>query len=185
MPMNGKRSIVLGAAAACLAALPLPLASSVPMTGGPFSSDLLIAVSGGGPASGGAFALDGANMGGPSFSSSAPSGGNFSLETGAAPATAVYESASADLSAAHCYPVPFKPSAGHAKITFTGLTYSARISVYTLSGRLVRSLDKNDPGSTLDWDVKNSAGEGLASGVYIFVVKSPGQTRHGKLMVIR
>lgn len=173
------------ACAACLAAWPAALSANVPMTGGVFSAGLLVSVSGGGAAAGGAFALSSVNMGGPSFSSSFPSGGSFSLETGAAPAVTVYDLASPDLSSAHCYPVPFKPSAGHTKITFTGLTRSARIRVYTLSGRLVRTLEKSDAGDTLDWDVRNSAGESLASGVYIFVVKSPSQTASGKLMVIR
>lgn len=186
MTMRGTcRIVVCAAAAAWLTAWPLPLASNIPMTGGGFSTDLLASVSGGGSASGGAFALTAASMGGPSFSAAPPSGGNFTLETGAAPAVAVYAQPNADLSSAHCYPVPFRPSAGHSAITFTGLTYSARISVYTLSGRLVRALDKNGPGATLEWDVKNSSGENVASGVYIFVVKSPGQTRSGKLMVIR
>lgn len=184
--MKGNTGKILAlAGAACLAAWPGELPANVPMTGGAFSAGLLVSVSGGSAASGGAFALAAVNMGGPSFSSSAPSGGTFSLETGAAPAVAVYDTASADLSSAHCYPVPFRPEAGHTKITFTGLTQSASIRVYTLSGRLVRSLEKAGAGDTLDWDVRNSAGENLASGVYIFVVKSPSQTASGKLMVIR
>lgn len=183
--MKATRTPVILAAAVCLAALPAALPANVPMTGGSFSAGLLVSVSGGGSAAGGVFSLSGVNMGGPSFSSAAPSGGNFTVETGAAPAIAVYDSASPDLTSAHCYPVPFKPSAGHTKITFTGLTQSARIRVYTISGRLVRTLEKSGAGDTLDWDVRNSAGESLASGVYIFVVKSPSQTASGKLMVIR
>lgn len=183
--MKGNRTAFVLFSAACLAARYGVLSANVPMTGGAFSSDLLVSVSGGGSAAGGVFTLSGANMGGPSFSSGAPSGGIFTVETGAAPAIAVYDSSSPDLSTAHCYPVPFKPSAGHTKITFTGLTQSARIRVYTLSGRLVRTLEKTGTGDTLDWDVKNAAGESLASGVYVFVVKSPSQTAYGKLMVIR
>ncbi len=183
--MKVKRTFLTLSAAACLAAWPGRAPANVPMTGGVFSAGPLASVSGGSSASGGAFSLSGVNMGGPSFSSGAPSGGVFSLETGAAPAIVVYDSSSPDLSSVHCYPVPFKPSANHTKITFTGLTQSARIRVYTVSGRLVRTLEKSAAGDTLDWDVRNSAGENLASGVYIFVVKSPSQTAYGKLMVIR
>lgn len=183
--MKGNRTALILSAAACLAAWRGPLSANVPMIGGGFSAGPLVSLSGGAPASGGVFSLSGVNMGGPSFSSGAPGGGVFTLETGAAPAIVFYDSSSPDLSGAHCYPVPFKPAAGHTKITFTGLTQSARIRVYTLSGRLVRTLEKSGAGDTLDWDVRNSAGEGLASGVYIFVVKSPSQTASGKLMVIR
>lgn len=172
-------------AVACLAAGALPLGANTPMTGGSFSVEALALVSGGEAASGGVLALSAANMGGPVFSASALTGGNFSLESGAAPAVIPYAAARTDLGAAHCYPVPFKPSAGHTKITFTGLTRSARIRVYTVGGQLVRTLDKTDSGDTLDWDVKNSRGEGLASGVYLFIVKSASQTATGKLMIIR
>lgn len=179
-----KRSLLLMAPAAALAASG-SLMADVPLTGGAFSVDVLASVSGGSAASGGTLLLSPSNMGGPAFTGSAMAGGPFSLETGAAAAVVPYAAARADLGAAHCYPVPFKPSAGHTKITFTGLTRAARISVYSVSGRLVRTLDKSDAGDTLDWDVKNSRGEDLASGVYLFVVKSAAQTASGKLMIIR
>lgn len=184
MPGIKKHSFFL-AAAACLTAGVVPLAANTPMAGGAFGVEALASVSGGEAATGATLVLSAANMGGPVFSASALIGGIFSLETGAAPAVIPYAAARTDLGAAHCYPVPFKPSAGHTKITFTGLTRAARIRVYTVGGQLVRTLDKSDAGDTLDWDVKNSRGENLASGVYLFIVKSASQTATGKLMVIR
>lgn len=169
----------------CLAVLAaLPSAAPCAMTGGSFSVPSLSTLSGGSSASGGAFSVGALSLGGPSFSSSAPSGGSFSLASGAAPAVVIVESPMAGLGAAHCYPVPFRPSAGHTRITFTGLTRSARVRVFTVSGELVRTLDKNDSGQTLTWDVKNSRGENVASGVYIYTVKSGAETATGKLMVI-
>ena len=56
--------------------------------------------------------------------------------------------------------------------------------VYTVSGELVRALEKNDAGETLDWDLKNSRGQAVVSGVYVFTVKSGSQKNTGKLMVI-
>ena len=169
--------------AAALAALP-PALRAAAMSGGSFSVPLVFSVSGGGAASGGAFTVSAVSMGGPSFASSAMTGGSFSLAAGGAPAVVIIEAASANLGAAHCYPVPFKPSAGHTRITFTGLTRQARVRVYTVSGELVRTLEKNDGGETLDWDVRNSRGQNVASGVYVFTVKSGGETATGKLMVI-
>ncbi len=155
------------------------------MTGGAFSVPVLAALSGGAPASGGSFSLQGFNIGGPVFSGENLSGGVFSLDSGSAQAVIVYAAARADLGAAHCYPVPFKPSEGHIRITFTALTRAASVRVYTLSGELVRALEKADSGDFLEWDVKNSRGENVTSGVYFFTVKSARQTRTGKLMIIR
>lgn len=168
---------------ALAAALP-PSLRATAMSGGSFSVPLVFSVSGGAPASGGAFTLSAVSMGGPVAPSAALTGGSFSLAAGGAPAVVIIEAANATLGAAHCYPVPFKPSAGHTRITFTGLTRQARVRIYTVSGELVRTLDKNDPGETLDWDVRNARGQNVASGVYVFTVKSGGETATGKLMVI-
>lgn len=146
---------------------------------------VLASLSGGAPASGGSFSLLGFNMGGPAFSGESLGGGVFSLDSGSAQAVIVYTAARADLGAAHCYPVPFKPSEGHIRITFTALTRAASVRIYTLSGELVRTLEKADSGDLLEWDVKNSRGENVTSGVYFFTVKSARQTRTGKLMIIR
>ncbi|OGR75077.1 MAG: hypothetical protein A2X32_10295 [Elusimicrobia bacterium GWC2_64_44] len=155
------------------------------LSGGAYSVPFVVSLSGGGPASGGSFSLSAMNLGGPSFSSSSPAGGAFSVITGGAPALLlVTASARGDLGAAHCYPVPFRQSDGHTKITFTGLTRAAAVRVYTVSGELVRALEKNDAGETLDWDLKNSRGQAVVSGVYVFTVKSGSQKNTGKLMVI-
>jgi hypothetical protein len=165
-----------------LAVLPGPVTAA--MIGGSFSVPLLSTLSGGGPSAGGAFSVTVVNMGGPSYSASSLTGGSFSLATGAAPAVVIVAAPASGLGAAHCYPVPFRPAAGHTLITFTALTRSAQVRIYTISGELVRTLDKNDSGETLDWDVKNSRGQRVVSGVYIYTVKSGSQTATGKLMVI-
>lgn len=178
--MTGKIIIPLFFGFCLGAALP---AAAQP-SGGPFSLPLLTPLSGGGSATGGVFDLSGINMGGPTFSPSLPEGGDFSLMTGGTPAILMIETPKAGLGAAHCYPVPFRPSAGHTHITFTALTRTAVIRIYTVSGELVRTLEKSDSRETLDWDVKNSRGQYLASGVYFYTVKGAGQTATGKFMVI-
>jgi len=169
--------------AAALAALP-PALRAAAMSGGSFTVPLVFSVSGGAPSAGGAFSISAVSMGGPVAPSAALTGGSFSLAAGGAPAVVIIEAANATLGAAHCYPVPFKPSAGHTRITFTGLTRQARVRVYTVSGELVRTVEKTDGGETLDWDVRNSRGQNVASGVYVFTVKSGGESATGKLMVI-
>ena len=96
--------------------------------------------------------------------------------------------AASSLSGAHPYPVPFRPSLGHTKITFTGLTLSVVVTIYTIKGERVRSLVKDDLTSDLDWNpVSNERGESVASGLYLFVIKSnlTGEKKVGKLIIIR
>ena len=75
----------------------------------------------------------------------------------------------------------------NGNITFTNLTSKATIRVYTISGELVKTLDKNDGANDLVWTpVANESGEGLASGVYLYCAESAGgPSKAGKLMVIK
>lgn len=89
------------------------------------------------------------------------------------------------------YPVPFRPNAGAPArygswtdlITFTNLPASGHLKIYTVSGELVRDMAVSAP--TLKWDVKNSAGQVVASGVYIWEVTAGGNRKTGKLVVIK
>ena len=115
------------------------------------------------------------------------SGGGYSLQSGQAVQSTV-KFATLDLGAAHAYPVPWRQRLHAGRpVTFTGLPRQAKIKIYTLSGELVRELDKDDPGTTLTWDVRDGAGREAFSGVYHFWVRDPstGESRKGKLMVIR
>lgn len=184
--MNGKdrpRFAVL-----CLFLL-LAAAYSAPvravLTGGIRRISALSTASGGGSAANGAVALKAASIGGLTASGACMTGGSLSMTAGVVPAVVTFASAKGDLGAAHCYPVPFKPSAGHVKIKFTNLTRSARIRIYTISGELVRTLDKEDTGDSVDWDVRNSRGSAVDSGVYLYRIESAVQSKKGKLMIIR
>lgn len=137
--------------------------------------------SGGGNMSGG-----GMNM---SFSmNSAPSGalsGNgFSLQAGVLSAV---RSAQANLDYSHAFPTPFKPSLGHDRITFSGLTVQSTINVYTLGGSRIVTLQKSDATDRLTWfPVTGPSGASLASGIYLFVITGPGmKPKRGKLMIVK
>lgn len=61
------------------------------------------------------------------------------------------------------------------RIRIIRLPARASINIYTLDGVLVRSLSKSDPGvSYMDWDLRNSAGLPIASGMYLIHVKAEG-----------
>lgn len=110
-------------------------------------------------------------------------GGGFTVTPGPGSGT----STARNLGAAYAYPVPFKPSLGHSEIVFAELTPRATIKVFTLSGELVKTLTKEGASSQLVWrPVANEAGQGLASGVYFYVIEAPeGHKKTGKLMIVK
>ena len=183
--MTGKTLRLAGFSFFCLllAAYRAPLGAV--LTGGILKIFAFSAASGGGRASGGAVVLSAANIGGLTASGTVLTGGSLSVTTGGTPGMIAFEMAKDNLSAAHCYPVPFKPSAGHKWIFFTNLTRATRIRIYTISGELVRTLDKSDPYASFKWDVRNSKGSAVGSGVYLYLMESAVETKKGKLMIIR
>ncbi|MHB0995753.1 MAG: S8 family peptidase [Elusimicrobiales bacterium] len=80
------------------------------------------------------------------------------------------------------YPNPFRPSV-HRMVSFRlgedMDTTGVEIKVYTSEGELLRKLDG------LLWDGKNEAGAPVASGVYIFRVKTDKDSAVGKMALIR
>ena len=94
-------------------------------------------------------------------------------------------------------PVPWVPESGDPKtgnltdgIKFAGVPSQSEIDIYTISGNLVRKLVNNSAvtstmASPISWDGKNTSGNYVASGVYVWVVKAPERTYKGKLIVVR
>lgn len=97
----------------------------------------------------------------------------------------------ADLSPVYAYPVPFRPNAGDAArygswadlITFTNLPAAGKLRIYTVSGALVRELAVAPP--SMKWDLKNTDGETVASGVYLWELTSGKSRKTGKLVVVK
>jgi hypothetical protein len=58
------------------------------------------------------------------------------------------------------------------RVKITNLPEECTISIYNVSGTLVRQLTKDEPKTSIDWDLTNFAGVPIAGGVYIFHVKS-------------
>jgi hypothetical protein len=48
------------------------------------------------------------------------------------------------------------------------------ISIYTVSGKLVKRFSKDNPLTSLDWNLTNHANIPIASGVYLIHVDAPG-----------
>lgn len=96
-----------------------------------------------------------------------------------------------DVSTVYAYPVPFRPNAGNKArygdwtglITFTNLPSYGKLRIYTITGALVRELEVVPP--EMKWDVRNSAGQIVASGVYLWEIVSGKNRKTEKLMVVK
>ncbi|MEZ5196533.1 MAG: T9SS type A sorting domain-containing protein [Bacteroidales bacterium] len=65
------------------------------------------------------------------------------------------------------------------KVKVTNLPEKCVVSIYNVSGNLIRKFTKDDPVTYIDWDLKNHAGIPIAGGVYLVHVKdqTTGQER--------
>lgn len=103
----------------------------------------------------------------------------------------LFAQASTDVSSVYASPVPFRPNSNNPArygtwqdlITFWNLPAYGTIRIWTISGDLVREINIDEPQEK--WDVKNSVGQIVASGVYIWEVISGGNRKTGKLMIIK
>ncbi len=85
-------------------------------------------------------------------------------------------------SEAIAFPNPFRPSqAGELSFSIPNFASgsSPTIKIYTVTGQLVNQV------SGLTWDGRNSGGQMVASGTYIFLVTSGGGNTKGRFSVIR
>jgi ligand-binding sensor domain-containing protein len=105
---------------------------------------------------------------------------------GTASGLSVYESGNAqpspDLSTMDVYPNPVNVRTGDNQVKFLGVPAESEISIYTVSGDLVKRFigSTNSP-----WDLTNVNNQPVAAGIYFFYVRSGSQSGAGKIAVIR
>ena len=79
----------------------------------------------------------------------------------------------------------WNPGGGH-EVHFVNLPPRAKISIYTLSGDLVRELEHADQVRDFErWDLRNGAGRDVTSGVYMYRVEAESFTHQSRFIVIR
>ncbi len=79
----------------------------------------------------------------------------------------------------------WNPGDGH-EVHFINLPARARITIYTLSGDLVRVLQHAEPVRDFErWDLKNEAGRDVSSGIYMYRVESESFSFQNRFVVIR
>ena len=96
-----------------------------------------------------------------------------------------------ELSESHPYPVPYVKGDDTKSqgIIFSRLPSRCVISVYTLTGAILREMEYSDvtaviPG-ILSWDVRNTEGAEIVNGIYYYLIESGGNRKKGKLVVVR
>lgn len=91
-----------------------------------------------------------------------------------------------DLASLKAFPNPWRPGSGGpfddtAGIHFRGLTPTATIKIFTITGEIVRRIDKQiSDGEEVVWDGRNSDGDKVVSGVYFYLVTDPSTGRQVK-----
>ena len=99
-------------------------------------------------------------------------------------ATATITLVSTDLSASRVFPNPWRAARGDGSITFDQMSANSTVKIFTVSGRLARTLSAT--GGSVLWDLTNDSGEKVASGLYLYLITdNEGNKSHGKLAVIR
>lgn len=84
------------------------------------------------------------------------------------------------------YPNPFMPGKGHKSITFANFYNDpATIKIYNLAGEEVGKIEKDETATKVEWQPVNESGKKLASGVYIYHIKSGSSSPQGKIAIIR
>jgi hypothetical protein len=60
------------------------------------------------------------------------------------------------------------------RVKITNLPEACNVTIYNMQGALIRQYSKDDPLTSLDWDLKNHAGISIAGGMYIIHVDVEG-----------
>ena len=81
------------------------------------------------------------------------------------------------------FPNPFAPSSGHTALSFGPFSSPADITIYSVSGRVVKTVSGEE--EWIRWDARDASGELIPGGVYIAVSRSNGSVAKGKFAVIR
>lgn len=75
---------------------------------------------------------------------------------------------------------------GERNLQFRNLPTRCTIRIYTLTGELVQTIEKDDMTSIASWDLLSNEGQRIAYGVYIYHVDAPGiGEKIGRIAVIK
>lgn len=102
-----------------------------------------------------------------------------------------------DLNRVYAVPNPFRSGSSQFttpnyhnfpdnKVRFVNVPSDCTLRIYTVSGDFIYQVDNTGGMGNLEWDTRNTAGEFVTSGAYIFRCKDPsGNDVYGRLIIIR
>ncbi|OGS26047.1 MAG: hypothetical protein A2297_07580 [Elusimicrobia bacterium RIFOXYB2_FULL_48_7] len=83
------------------------------------------------------------------------------------------------------YPNPCRASLGQS-VNFVGNNVPLSIiKIYTVSGRIARTLNEAAGSNFINWDTTNDSGQRVSSGLYIYKISGPAGKSSGKLVITR
>jgi hypothetical protein len=105
----------------------------------------------------------------------------YTFETkGIATVTNNVEKAKSDLDLINVVPNPYYAYSSYEvdqldnRVKITNLPQKCTVTIYSANGTIIRQYKKDESKTTIDWDLKNSAGIPIAGGIYLINIKSEG-----------
>jgi hypothetical protein len=83
------------------------------------------------------------------------------------------------------YPNPLIVKKQTEKINFINIPADATVYIYTVTGFLVEQFTAANSGSILSWDLCNTRGQAVSSGVYLYRIEGKKISETGKFVIIR
>jgi len=120
--------------------------------------------------------------------SSSSTTGSLPINTGAG-SYIVLSTYAKDLSDVYVYPNPTKT--GIDKITFANLPQRAKITIWSVDGKLVNEIEETDGNGGVDFNLSDQNGNSISSGIYIYRIVqlddqlNEGEEKLGKFAVVR
>ena len=93
------------------------------------------------------------------------------------------EGVTPSIPSAKVYPNPFKPTLGHTEVKFVNLPSGASVKIFHIEGRIIRTLKEKD--GEAKWNVKDSEGNNVSSGFYLYRIEREKERQTGKIVIIR
>lgn len=112
----------------------------------------------------------------------------MSTPNGISRTSSIYKEGNPDYSKIYVYPNPIVRSRDERPVvTIAGLVSGSTVKIYTVSGRLLKTIDGTLLGSTVTWDGRDENGNELASGVYLVGATSQlaAESGQAKFVLIR
>jgi hypothetical protein len=83
----------------------------------------------------------------------------------------------------YVYPQPARISQDW--LGFANVVSAARVDIFDLRGRMIKSLHESDGNGGIRWDLTNERGDKIAAGIYFFHARSGDNTKTGKFAILR